>query len=250
MLKYLVCFFLWALIEGSTLRGNDVAEDYDPSEGYRRLQEIRAANGPVERSLLKSTGSFRVLVILVQFPDHKGRTLPERSHFEKLCRDEMTPYLQHQSYGQYQIIDCDVKDWEVTTKNEAAFAGGVSNLKPTVQAAEFFLPVLDKLQAKNAIDWNKYETDGDGQIDALLVYHSGYAAEQGLGKSCGATHPSTRIFSQGHRASNNNFWYGNKGGPQLARVSGFAIASAFDRVCDGVATPATMGVMTHEWIHT
>lgn len=185
-----------------------------------------------------------MIVLLVRFTDHKDRVLPEKEHFEQLCNEEIVPYLYHQSYGTYKA-ECDVFDWEDTNNTEAFYADGVSNLKATHEASMMFHSVLTKLDGQNKIDWSKYDVDQNAKIDSLLVFHSGYAAEQGHGVGCGENPPQNRIFSQGHKGS--NFGWMNKDGS--TRISGFALASAFDLVCEGTAKPATMGVMTHEYIH-
>jgi hypothetical protein len=84
-------------------------------------------------------------------------------------------------------------------------------------------------------------------VDALLVIHSGYASEQGVGSQCNANPPQNRIVSQGHYGSSPAVWTSQNG---LYNIGGYAIASAFNRVCPDTATWATYGVMTHEFTHT
>ena len=69
-----------------------------------------------------------------------------------------------------------------------------------------------------------------------------YAAEQG---ACATGSPQDRIYSQGRSGSSlwNNAAYSTY-------LNGFAIASAYGSVCADDTTPATFGIMTHEWIHT
>lgn len=115
----------------------------------------------------------------------------------------------------------------------------------TRKVAQMFEPVLDQLDAQGTIDWSLYDSDNNGKLDLLLVIHSGFAAEQGIGGRCGAPDPMNRIVSQGHMGQNNGWWDGSLS----VQVSGFALASAFDRVCDE-SNWASMSVMTHELLHT
>lgn len=194
------------------------------------------------RSLAGPTsGSFKPLILLVRFTDHLERDLPPREHFQTMCEDQIKPYFVEQSYGQYNI-ECDVKDWMDTDNTEAFYSAGNSNWQGSDLAASFFVPVLNQLDA-SGIDWTPYDVDFDGNLDAVLVIHSGFAAEQGNGAECGLPDPLSRIHSQGHAAS--QAW---TSASFTTYLSGYAIAPAFDRMCPG--RPASMGTMTHEWIHT
>lgn len=192
--------------------------------------------------------NINLLVILVRFSDHTSdRTLPPKSHFESLCTNNMIPYLQQQSYQLYTIAKCTVYDWITTDNTESYYSYNTGSLVGSDQASGMFLPVLRQLDGSGQIDFSQFDNDLDLTIDALLVIHSGYASEQGVGSQCGANPPQNRIVSQGHYSSNPSVWTSNNG---LYNIGGYAIASAYDRVCPETATWATYGVMTHEFIHT
>lgn len=198
-----------------------------------------------DRSLGQSIGSFRVLVLLVRFTDHGDRALPPPSHFQQLCDDNIKPFLAAQSAGRYSITACDVQEWIDTDNTEAFYAGGFSNLQESNLAAAMFVPVLKKLEQEHQ-DWDwttLYDADIDGNLDAVLVFHSGHAAE--LGSNCGndPALPGDRIWSQGHRGSDSAWMKSD----YSIGLSGFAIASAFHS-CDEEG--ANMGTPTHEGIHT
>ena len=192
--------------------------------------------------------NVKLLVLLVQFTDHTtDRTLPPKSHFESLCQNQILPYLQQQSYQLYTLSGCTVMDWATTDNTESYYSYNTGNLVGSDQASSMFLPVLRQLDQSGAIDFSQYDLDYDLTIDALLVIHSGYASEQGSGSACQANAPQNRIVSQGHFSSNPSVWTSQSG---LYNIGGYAIASAYNRVCPGTAHWATYGVMTHEFIHT
>lgn len=155
-------------------------------------------NAEEEESALPSTnpsiGTFNALIVLVQFPEHSNRTLPPPSYFQNLCNTEIVPYLLDQSYQQYLIKDCDVLPWRVTNQSQAYFANGESNMKGEDRAADFAAPVLDQWDADDSIDWSKYDRDGDGLLDAVMLVHSGWSAEMLEGLECGAAPWCVRCF--------------------------------------------------------
>ena len=133
-----------------------------------------------------SNGILHALIVLVQFPEHATRDLPPASYFETLCAAEIVPYMHDQSYGRYQIQDCDVLPWTLTNASQAFFANNESNMKGANRAADFAAPVLDQWDANPDWDWSKYDTNQDGFIDAVMFVHSGWSAEMAEGLECGA----------------------------------------------------------------
>ena len=219
-----------------------------------------------QRQLNIHTGTnLRALVLLVRFKDHLDRTLPPRSYFEELCNGQNdTPasmfsdtsasfsirrYFQLQSYGQYQI-ECEVMDWYTTNNTEAHFAAGQDGMLGSLRSADFFVPALDHLDRVALLDWDRFDRNRDGNIDAVLVLHSGFASEAGFGTACNANTPENRIRSQGYVSSLEGSWTSlNPKSASRVRLDGYAVASAFSGVCD-TEQSAQIGVMTHEWLHT
>jgi len=206
------------------------------------------------RRLSGSIGTLRALVLLVQFPEHTDRTLPPKEHFEELCNGDggstinpigsVKQYFNEQSYGKYNIV-CDVMDWQTTDNSESHYAQGESGLLGSVESQLFFHPVLDALDQQKRNEegslWlEKYDKDFDGFVDALVVIHSGYAAQRGQ-VSCDGASRDDRFWSQGHVGSNGQGWLSFGG----IEVEGYSIDSAFADTCGG--TFAKMGVLTHEW---
>jgi M6 family metalloprotease-like protein len=228
------------------IRNNTVVTTTSSSSRSRHLNQQHSQQHQ-QRQLSPSIGTFRMLVLLVQFTDQTtDRTLPPKTHFEDLCTNHWIPYFQQQSYTLYNIAGCDVYDWMQTDNTEAYYSQNAGNLVGSDVASAMFLPVLRQID-NNGIDFTQYDVDLDLTIDSLLVIHSGYASEQGSGSDCNANPPQNRIVSQGHVGSSPSVWTSNNG---LYNINGYAIASAFDRVCPTAATWSTWGVAAHEKTHT
>lgn len=89
---------------------------------------------------------------------------------------------------------------------------------------------------------SKQDTDGDKEIDALLVFHSGYASEFGV--DCTNDRPGEdRFFSQGHAASPEGGWVSSDATGNY-KLSGYSLAAGLLGRCN--ANYQKMGVPTHE----
>jgi M6 family metalloprotease-like protein len=256
----IACFFpskvnnIWALlvffqlsrlnVKGIQHLLNKSAAMNDSFPLHTRIATVQNHDGIKARALSPSLGQFPVLILLVRFSDHTDRELPPLSYFESLCNNNIVPYYSTQSYNQYVISACNVQDWITTDNTEAYYAQNNGNLVGSLLASAMFVPVLRQLDSQG-FDFSQYDLNYDLNIDSLVVIHSGYASEQGSGTECGANSPQNRIVSQGHQSS-ENVWTSSSG----ISLSGYSIASAFDRVCPGTATWSTWGVPTHEWTHT
>ncbi len=192
----------------------------------------------------KTFGNARVLVLLVRFTNHATRTLPPREHFEKLCQEQMAEYMKLQSYGQYNITGCDVTPWTTTTISETEFAAGERGFFNALESSKFFTPILDQMSQDPTVDWSRYDDDQDSELDALLVFHSGYPSEGGDGSSCGEPSREDRVRSQAYWSSPFGAWTND-----IVTLNGYAIASAYDGVCD-LSRWVQLAVPAHEFLHT
>jgi M6 family metalloprotease-like protein len=240
-------------------------QDEDHRQGHLQRQLQSAASATVDAGQ-----NITALVLLVQFPEDVNATLPSRDYFEALCHGDMAAYLRQQSYGRYQVQHCDVRDWRMAPYAASVYARGVANLRGPTAAAEVFRPVLEQWwqwdsgynwnetsnKHDNTIrDWTIYDANRDGILDAVLVWHSGYGAEYtDDDNECGVPPYYNRIHSQGHAHDNSTATSINIVSPLSStddatsiRLSGYAMASAWDGLC--TTRPAKMGVMTHEWLH-
>ena len=205
------------------------------------------ASVAAQRSLANSKGKFKLLVLLVKHADQADRVVPPREYYDTLCNGKIREYFLEQSYNQYDV-SCVVQDWKVLATDEAAAAQGKSGALDTLQASKFFEPVLKEL-SDSEFDFFQFDSDGDGFLDNVLVIHSGFSsATPGTG-SCGENPALNRIRSQGHTGSTNLFSQAWMDPVWELQLSGYVIASAFERLCN-FEKFAGMGVITHELIHT
>jgi len=129
------------------------------------------------------SGDVKALLLLIRFPDHVDRTLPDRSYFDSLCNQQIKTYFAEQSYGTYRIT-CDVMDWQVADNTEKFYAGGQAGQLGSDRSGAFITPILDKL-AEEQFPFYEYDSNEDGSVDILLAIHSGFSSTQPGGDECG-----------------------------------------------------------------
>ena len=203
-----------------------------------------------QRKLNPFVGVVKVLVLLIQFPDHTDRELPDPVVYNEMwnsnANSDLIPsgsiaeWFKLNSHGLYEI-EADIVPWTVTDNSEVYYSFESSGLVPTLQRA--FWPALDRLD-QQGMDWSQYDIDEDGKLDAVVALHTGYSAEL-KGVDCNNNRDySQRIWSQA-LANSGNSWTSLDGSYS---VGGYAIASAYKGICG--SEPANIGTMTHEFMHT
>ena len=216
----------------------------------QKQQKGATSSSQDERQLNPSTGIVKVLVFLLQFPDHTNRTLIDPSVYDEMWnskgKSDLIPsgsisrWFQLNSYGLYEI-EAVIVPWTMSDNTEEYYSFGSSGLVPDFQQA--FWPALNKLD-QEGIDWSQYDIDNDGKLDAVVVLHTGYAAEL-KGVDCQTDRDfSTRIWSHAF-ADSFNSWISADGWYYLG---GYVVASAYRDICG--SEPARIGTMTHEMMHT
>ena len=197
-----------------------------------------------------SVGSVKILVLLVQFPDHMDRELVDPTVYNDIwnsnAKSEIIPsgsvsrWIELNSYGLYEI-QANIMPWTVTDNTESYYSFGISGRTMDFQQA--FWPALDYLD-QQGIDWSNYDVDGDGVLDAVVALHSGYAAEL-KGLDCNTKQDySQRIWSHAFAATDYT-WTSADG---VYSLGGYVAASAYKGICGN--EPANIGTMTHEFMHT
>ena len=211
-----------------------------------------------ERRLNPSVGTFKVLVLLIYFPEDDPTTRPNRDYFETLFNGEgmsevnpvgsIREWLLYNSVGKYNVT-FDVQDWAPTDKSAATYARGDDNGREVVSARwsdgvplqGILIPELQRMEAAG-FDFSPYDSDGDNIFDHLHVIHSGPPAELGAFECTGAV--EDMIWSQGSYAAGVGTYVTGSG----IALGGYTISSAItDDVCSN--TPTNMAVAAHEYIH-
>ncbi|KAI2496769.1 Immune inhibitor A peptidase M6 [Fragilaria crotonensis] len=198
------------------------------------------------------TGTLRTLVLCVRFADHKNRTLPSLDDIQALWTagegeaadilptGSIREYIRQNSYDNL-YLEADVFDWVTTDNTELYYSFGLSGLSS--ELASFAFPALKALD-NQGIDFSRYDLDGDGVIDSLVVLHSGFPAEVG-GIDCYKNRaPEERIWSHA-MGTINNPWTSKNG---LYTLGGYTVASSLRGICG--SDLARIGVMAHEFVHT
>ncbi len=161
-----------------------------------------------------ANGTLKNLVVLIEFADHTLRSLPSEGDIDVLFNSfggdqYLAPtgsvrdvYLEN-SYGQLEL-NSTVYVWVTVSNTEEYYADGNSGLSSKIwEALEDALNQVD-----NGLDFNQFDEDNDGYIDAITFLHSGYGAEWG-GTDAEGTHYTNRIWS--HKWSIQPAWTSQEG---------------------------------------
>ena len=172
----------------------------NPSSNYYddSLSQSQSSQQPPSTS---SQPPLEALVLLMRFSDHRDRDLPDKSVYEELWNDRIRTWFDRNSYGHYQY-HAHVTDWMDTNQDEATYAAGMSGLQHSMQEA--FWPLLDRLTEDPTWDWSRFDANGDGKLDAVVVLHSGYPAEVGGLDCTNDRAPLNRIWS--HAFASSETW--------------------------------------------
>jgi M6 family metalloprotease-like protein len=229
------------------------------SQAQKRKEHLQQQQQEQERHLQKggpNTGSFKILVILLQFSDHAaaGKVLVPadeiRAALNGVGVDEnlypagsFATYVGVSSYNTLSVT-ADVIDWQTTDNTEAYYADGRSGLPGGfIGVDQAVLPILNSMDAQG-FDFSQYDSDYDGFIDVLMVLHSGYSAELGDQTACAPFAPYTNRIHSFATGAAPGLWTSSR----LVELGVFLFASAYRGLCD--ANVARIGVITHEFGHT
>jgi M6 family metalloprotease-like protein len=251
-----------ALIEHAQKMRN-LPQEARQRQRERQLQELQEQHGQEQQStsqqqqqqqeqreLNPTLGVIKVLVILLQFTDHLDRPLIDPLVYDEMWNSQdvsdlipsgsVARWFQQNSYGLYEI-EAHIVPWTVASNTEEYYSFGSSGLVPDFQQA--FWPALDLLDAQG-MDWSQYDLDKDGRLDAVVMLHTGYAAEL-KGVDCNNDREfSQRIWSHAYADSANTWWSKD----YSYRLGGYVVSSAYRDTCG--FEPARIGTMTHEFMHT
>ncbi len=146
-------------------------------ENARRLSRMNAP----------ATSTRRFLVVLVQFTDRKftvnsptetfGALLNEEGYSRDGATGSVRDFFHDNSSGQFTPV-FDVFG-PVTVSNNQAYYGGSDPNGGEEKGYEAFYEACQKLDGE--IDFSRYDSDGDGAVDAILFYFAGHNQAEGGG---------------------------------------------------------------------
>lgn len=206
------------------------------------LRRHAASHRRLQGSPNPNLGKIKVLVLLVQFRDHQDdRELVERSVIEETWRTDVKRWFSENSQGSYEV-DPVVVDWVLTDNTETFYASDSQGRTPDLQRAMY--PALDKLDKDPNWDWSQFDVDQDGQLDAVVMMHSGIDGVT-AGTDCKGKDSSKRIYSHAYATTNADVW---TSADSTVTLNGYAVASVYNGNCD--REPFTIGIVCHEYMHT
>lgn len=204
--------------------------------------ETSALSAPQQR--ISPLGSVKNLVILIRFSNHLGRTLPSNADFNIIFNNvgphalaptgSVRDYYLQTSYGKL-TLNSTVVGWLDLPNTEQYYADGTSAGTEKIWEA-----IISGLTLADAtVDFDQFDADNDGFIDAITFIHSGYGAEWG-GIDSSGTNYINRIWS--HKWSIPT-WTSAEG----VKVSDYHISPGL-WATSGTA-PGRIGVICHETGH-
>lgn len=126
-------------------------------------------------------GSFRVLVLLVDFTDNPNSV--NASFFDTLSFEEqfgtIRDYYQEVSYGALDIVTVNLPSatgWYSAPQTYSYYVNAQNGLGAYPQNSQRLVEDLIVL-ADPVVDFSAYDNDSDGDVDALIVVHAGPGAE-------------------------------------------------------------------------
>ena len=218
----------------------------------RRLDVNYVSYTGKARTLIKTRGRIKPLVLLLQFSDHLDRERPSKADVEALWNaaegesldllptGSIREFLRRNSYDNL-ILEADVMNWTVTDNTELHYSFNVSGTALDLAASMY--PVLQAIETLGT-NFSKYDLDNDGVIDALVVLHSGFAAEIGGFDCYNSRGPEQRIWAHSIGSSDDK-WTSRDGRYTLGV---YMFASALRGTCG--SDLARLGIITHEFVHT
>ena len=134
--------------------------------------------------------TVNVLVQLVRWADHADRDVISREQINQLWNgpgydymvrgESMSEYLESNSYGEIQL-EATVLDWYQSSLTEEEASMGSDKLEDVI------LPILKNTTSLSAF------ADSYGNIDGVVIVHSGYSSELGI-SDCVSNPSPTNTF--------------------------------------------------------
>ena len=182
----------------------------------------------------KATGNFYALAVMVQFSDNPSAT--PAVYFDSLLFDSMgitvNDYYKTISYGQLDMVTVDLPSSVGWLTAPQTYAYYVNNQNATGSYPHNSQTLVEDLVtvADPSVDFSKYDNDGNGLVDVLLVIHSGPGAEK--------TGDSTDIWSHSWAIS-----------PKLTNDGVYVSSYTIQPEYLTIPGDMTIGVFAHELGH-
>jgi len=189
------------------------------------------ASAPPETTPRNWSGEAQLIVLLIQFPDYPAEASHDAAYYRELLFDEgdgsMRDYYHENSYGAFTINGTVLDGWFNASHNMSYYGRYEFQNNESEGNAQTLVREAVALAAPQ-LNFSHYDRDGDGDLDHLIVVHSGPTDESNGG---GGPAGDDAIWS--HR------WGVEPEYRNETRISGYTM--------QGEGTP--MGVFAHEFGH-
>lgn len=139
---------------------------------------------PTPPRAITLTGTKKALVLLVDFSDNKASTTTyPTSHYEDLLFSKgtystgsMRDFYLENSYNKFDLTGT-VSKWYRAPQTYAYYVDNQNGFGYYPKNAQRLVEDVVKA-ADTDIDFSQYDWDGDGYVDALIIVHAGFGAEE------------------------------------------------------------------------
>jgi immune inhibitor A len=167
-------------MEADHLLADARSRGLDQPDDYFRVFIDRSSHSDVQSS--PASNAFRVLALLVDFPDNTSST--QSRFFDSLVFStegtSVHSYFDEISYGQIDLVTVNLPStvgWNRLSTDYAYYVNGQRGIGDYPRNSQKLVEDLVKL-VDPAVDFSRYDNDGDGVLDVLLVIHAGTGYER------------------------------------------------------------------------
>ena len=126
-------------------------------------------------------GNYNALAIMVEFSDNAAST--SAAYFDNLLFDQspgsMWDYFKEVSYGNLDMVTVNLPSslgWLTAPSTYDYYTNGDNGMGSYPQNSQKLVEDVVQL-IDGMVDYSKYDNDNDGDVDALIIIHSGPGAE-------------------------------------------------------------------------
>lgn len=162
------------------LKDNAMRKKLQLRSSSRTVSVLKTVNSP--RRAFPTSGARRVLVLMIGFNDLAFQAGDTAEFYEKLLNGENDEALSFRKY--YRDMSGGRLDIEVTVvntgsaSNDIAYYGANDGEGYDVRPATLVGEAIDRADA-GGLDFSRFDNDGDGEVDVVMVIHAGRGEESG-----------------------------------------------------------------------
>jgi M6 family metalloprotease-like protein len=175
----------------------------DLSDGNNSIRASQSLTGTASRSFPIS-GSRKTILLLIKYPDlpntYSAATLKDMMNLpDYRGTGSFRDYYLKSSYGKLDV-ETDVFGWYTAAQPYAYYGKQNGDLRATQLVRE----AINAAEAAG-IDFSKYDNDGNGSLDGVIIIHSGPGAEEGSQTQYIWSHRS-QLVNVGYQVSYDNVY--------------------------------------------